>query len=250
MIAGTACAPGVRRIALPPGTGTTTTEYATAFTMASAPCRDVHTLQTELGLSGTAGRQKLRGRVLAGFAPGAMRLEAVAPFGSPAFIMVADGSRGTLLLPRDSRVLREAAPEEVLNALIGVTLGPDDLRAVLSGCAKASAAPKSGRVYGADWMSVDLASGGTVYMQRQGSEWRLVAARYADLDVEYPKFIDGRPSQVVIRASNAILRLELHQIEVNGNLPRDQLVAVNILQSLQSMTLEELRAAGPLGSDK
>jgi hypothetical protein len=35
---------------------------------------------------------------------------------------------------------------------------------------------------------------------------------------------------------------------VNGDLPRDQLVAVKIAPGLQPITLEELRAAGPLGA--
>jgi len=43
-------------------------------------------------MSGRAGRQKVRGRVVAGFArPASMRLEGVAPFGPPAFILVARG---------------------------------------------------------------------------------------------------------------------------------------------------------------
>jgi hypothetical protein len=235
-------------VVLPTGTGTVTSEYSAAFESAQKSCRDVRTLQAELALSGTAGRQKLRGRVLAGFAPGAMRLEAVAPFGSPAFILVADGPRGTLLLPRDRRVLQNAAPENILNALIGVTLGPDDLRAVLSGCLKANADPTSGREYGPDWMSADLGSGGTIFLQRQPAGWRFVAGRYGGLDVEYPQFVGERPLQIVIRAANANVTVGLSQIEVNGELPRDALVAIKIPPGLQPMTLDELRDAGPLGA--
>ena len=50
--------------------------------------------------------ETLRGRVLAGIAaPGRLRLEAVAPFGPPVFILAASGTSATLLLPRDNRVL-------------------------------------------------------------------------------------------------------------------------------------------------
>ncbi len=247
-IAGTACAPVARRVVLPTGTGTVTTEFAAAFDNAQKACRDVRTLQAELALSGNAGRQKLRGRVLAGFAPGAMRLEAVAPFGSPAFILVADGARGTLLLPRDHRVLQNAAPEDILNALIGVTLGADDLRAVLTGCLKANADPKSGREYGPDWMSVELGSGGTIFLQRQPTGWRFVTARYGGLEIEYPQFAGERPSQIVIRAGTANVMVSPSQVDVNGDLPRDALVAIKIPPDLQPMTLEQLREAGPLGA--
>lgn len=216
-------------------------------------------------MSGKAGSQPLRGRALAGFAPGAVRLEALAPFGSPAFILVADGSRGTLLLPRDRRMLQNAAPEDILNALIGVPLGPDDLRAVLSGCMKANAMPVSGREFGPDWMSVDLDSGGTMYLQRvkgQPAAWRVVAGRYAGLEIEYPQFAGEQPARIVIRsgpaaapvagsaapaAADVALTIGLSQVEVNGDLPRDQLVAVKIPPGMEPITLTELRAAGPLG---
>jgi hypothetical protein len=251
---------------VPSGTGTPTSEYAAPFATALARCRGVGTLQAELSLSGKAGRQTLRGRALAGFAPGALRLEAIAPFGSPAFILVADGSRGTLLLPRDRRILQDAAPEDILNALIGVPLGPDDLRAVLSGCMKANAVPQSGREFGPDWMAVDLDTGGTVYLHRvegQPAAWRVVAGRYAGLDIEYPQFAGDQPAQIVIRSepvagsaaaasaaratADVALTIGLSQVEVNGDLPRDQLVAVKIPPGLQPITLTELRAAGPLG---
>ena len=177
---------------------------------------------------------------------------------------MADGSRATLLLPRDRRVLQGAAPEDILNALIGVPLGPDDLRAVLSGCVKANATPKSGREFGPDWMSVDLDSGGTVYLQRvngQPAAWRVVAGRYGGLEIEYPEFAGEQPARIVIRselvpgvaggidraAGNVALTIGLSQVEVNGDLPRDQLVAVKVPPGMEPITLAQLRDAGPLG---
>ena len=89
----------------------------------------------------TPAQTRLRGRVIAGFErPASMRLEGVAPFGPPAFILVARGGDATLLLPRDERVVRGASPEDVLGALTGVALAPADLLAVLTGCV----VPRSG----------------------------------------------------------------------------------------------------------
>ena len=248
---GAACGP--RRIVLPAGAGVPTAEYSAAWASTLMRCHDVRTLQAELSLSGRAGQQRLRGRVLAGFAPGALRLEAVAPFGSPVFILVADGLRGTLLLLRDRRVLTNAPPAEMLNALVGVRLGPDDLRAVLSGCVKADAEATSGLAYGPNWMRVELASGGTAFLQRQPAGWRLVAGRYSDLEIEYPRFAGELPAQVVIRstptggAADVNVMVALSQVEVNVDLPRDQLVAVKIPPELTPITLDELRRSGPLG---
>ena len=65
-------------------------DAAAAYAEATAACRGVRTLSAELALSGRAGGQKLRGRILAGFAaPGKVRLEAPAPFGRPIFTLVA-----------------------------------------------------------------------------------------------------------------------------------------------------------------
>jgi hypothetical protein len=204
-------------------------------------------MQAELGLSGRAAGQRMRGRVLSGFAPGALRLEGVAPFGSPVFILVADGLRGTLLLSRERRVVQDAPPDEILNALVGVRLGPDDLRALLSGCVRAAAESTTARGYGADWLAVDLRAGGTIYLRRIANTWRIVAGRYGGLEIDYAAFDGSRPSQVVLRGTDLNLLLALNQVEINGDLPRDALVALKIPDGVAPLSLEQLRRAGPLG---
>jgi hypothetical protein len=241
----TACSP--RRVTVPEGPGTPVPDFAPALAAARAECGAVSTLQAELALSGRAAGQRIRGRVHAGLVPGALRLEGVAPFGSPVFILVADGARGTLLLLRDRRVLTDAPPDEILNALVGVRLGPDDLRAVMSGCVKAEVEATSARGYGSDWMAIDIASGGTVYLHRESGAWRIVAGRYGGLQIDYTAFIGGRPARVTLRGPELDLSLATSQVEVNGELPRDRLVAVTIPPGLVPLTLDELRRAGPLG---
>ena len=204
-------------------------------------------MQAELGLSGRAAGQRMRGRVLSGFAPGALRLEGVAPFGSPVFILVADGLQGTLLLSRERRVVQDAPPEEILNALVGVRLGPDDLRALLSGCVRAAAEATTARGYSGDWLAVDLAAGGTIYLRRIATAWRIVAGRYGGLEIDYAAFEGARPFQVMLRGSDLNLALALNQVEINGDLPRDALVALKIPDGVAPLSLEQLRRAGPLG---
>jgi hypothetical protein len=257
-MSGAACGP--RHITLPRGPGSPVADYAAIFASATARCRDVRSLEVELALSGHAGRQKLRGRVLAGFIPGAFRLEAVSPFGSPAFILVADGSRGTLLLSRDRRVLDGAPPADILEALVGVALAPDDLRALLSGCVTPSAEPTGARAYGADWMAVALnnpsgpGGGGTVYLRRETTGgWRIAAGSFSGLDVEYGSLAAGVPAQVQIRSAataargDVSLTVGVNQVEVNGNRSRQELVALTIPTGMSPISLEELRESGPLG---
>jgi hypothetical protein len=244
-IGSSAC--GTPRVSLPSGPGSAAPDFAAAYAESRAACEGVRTLQAELGLSGRAAGQRMRGRVLTGIVPDALRLEGVAPFGAPVFILVADGTRGTLLLARDRRVVRDAEPGEILNALIGINLSPDDLRAVLAGCVRAASEATGARAFGADWLAVDLAAGGSVYLRRTGTAWRIVAGRYGDLEIDYPAFAGARPSRVVLRGKDLDLALSLNQVEVNGDLPRDQLVALAIPDGVTPLSLEELRQAGPLG---
>src|SRR5512138_3465167 len=113
----TACAP--RRLALPTDTGAPFPDFADVHAQLSTACRGVRTMTAELGLSGRAGSDRLRGRVHAGFArPDSMRLEGVAPFGPPAFILAARDRTATLLLPRESSVLRDQQADAILGALV------------------------------------------------------------------------------------------------------------------------------------
>ena len=238
---------GTPRVALPGGASTPAPDFAPAYAEARAACENVQTVQAELGLSGRAAGQRVRGRVLAGLVPGALRLEGVAPFGAPVFILVADGTRGTLLLARDRRVVQDAAPEDILNALVGIRLVPDDLRAMLAGCVRSASEATAARAYGPDWLAVDLPAGGTVYLRRIENAWRIVACRHSGLEIDYPAFQGGRPSQVALRGPDLDLALTLNQVDVNAELPRDQLVALKIPDGVTPLSLEELRKAGAVG---
>jgi hypothetical protein len=244
-----ACASrGLPHLALPTGAGEPAAEYSTPLAAALLRCHDVRTLSAELSLSGHAGDQKLRGRVLAGLVAGALRLEAPAPGGAPVFILVADGPRGRLLLGRDRRVLNDAPPADILDALVGIAMGPDDLRALLSGCLQASVESTGARAYGAQWLAVDLAAGGTMYLHRGvDGAWRIVAGMLPRLLVQYGELVDGVPSQIRLTSPAASgrpaldLTLGLSQAEVNTELPRDQLVALIIPPGTAPLTLQELR---------
>ena len=128
-----ACA--ARGVTLPTDPGVPFNDFAQVHEQLTEACRGVRTLTAELALAGRAARAVLRGRVVAGFErPASMRLEGVAPFGPPAFILAARGNTAVLLLPRDDRVLKGERAEDMLGALTGVALAPADLQAILTGC--------------------------------------------------------------------------------------------------------------------
>ena len=213
----------------------------------AAACTSVRTVTAEIGMSGRAGRQKLRGRVVAGFArPASMRLEGVAPFGPPAFILVARGENATLLLPRDEpRVLRGAPPEDILGALTGGALAPADLQAILTGCVVPAPQPVDARRHANGWASIELFGGSTLYLQPAGQNgWVLRAAKRDGWQIEYPAWSGNFPQTVRLQSTqpnvNVDLTATLSQVETNKDL-EEAAFAVTVPPGAAPITLDDLR---------
>jgi hypothetical protein len=251
-----AAACGAPPITLPSGNGTPFPGAVDAFAEAVRACRGVKTLSASLSLSGRAGSSKLSARVDAGFAaPGRLRLEGFPKVnfgGKPFFILVANGSDATLVLTRDDRVLRGAAPAAIIEALTGIALEPDELRALVAGCAVAEGEPSEGRTFDRGWASVQAGSA-AVYLRQIDSRWRVAGARRGSLTIEYSDFTGGRPAAVRLRTTRsanvveADLSIRISQVETNATL-QDAVFSVEIPKGAAPLTLEELRRAGPLGS--
>lgn len=244
-----ACA--VRRIELPTDPGAPLPDFSGVHAQVSSACAMVRTLTAEMGLSGRAGDQRLRGRLIAGFQqPAAMRLEAVAPFGPPVFILAARGEAATLLLVRDNRVVRDASAQEILGALTGVRLGASDIHAVLTGCVVPQPRPIAGRVHQNGWASIDLDGGASIYLVRgEAGEWRPAAARRAGWQIEYLAWEGPFPRTVRLRSEGAGVAVELtatlSQLETNADLDAAAFT-VDVPAGARLMTMDELRASGPL----
>jgi hypothetical protein len=264
-VTASACAPGLMK--LPSGAGAPAPDARDALVQATNTCRGIRTVSAEVAVSGSVAKQGLRGRMLVGLAaPDAGRIEAVAPFGPPVFILVAKNDDATLLLPRDDRVLEHGTPAEVLQAVAGVPIGTMELRRALTGC-PASPDSDSGRSLGSDWRIVadgpDLA-----YLHRDNSKaaWQIDAILHrppgaAPWRAEYKDFQNGLPRSVrlVSEAANVKgsdgasadntrtafdLRLALSQVDINIPLG-DDVFRVEVPRSAKPITLQELRNARP-----
>lgn len=239
-----------RRFTPPADPGAPLPAFAEIQASVTSACASVRTFTAELGLAGRAGVERLRGRVVAGFMrPDAMRLEGVAPFGPPAFVLVASGGRATLLLPRDSAVLRDAPPDQVLGALTGVELQPADLQAVLTGCVTPAPAALSGRLHGNGWASITTASGAVLYLEREGDRWKLRAARRDQWIIEYPVWQGSFPARVRLRSESGAVAVDLvatvSQLEANVDLDSSAFTVI-VPASANAISLDELRQSGPL----
>ncbi len=246
-----ACAPKLMK--LPAVPGTPALDAGDALAAATAACRDVKTLSAELAVSGSVASRRARGRLLVGVAaPASARIEAVAPFGQPMFILVARDRDATLLLPRDERVLRHGAPDAVLEAVAGVALDAEELRRVITACPDVRAADQ-GRAPDANWRVV--ADGrDQLYLHRESESapWQLVAMLHDDRRpggwrAEYRDFQGGLPRTIrlVSAAGNRFdLRLALSQVDVNAPMG-DEVFQIDVPADARPITIDELREAGP-----
>ena len=235
-------------LTLPTGGGTPLANASAVHVDIAKACTGVRTLTAELALSGRAGGEGVRGRAVVGFErPDAMRLEGVAPIGPPAFILVAAHGTATLLLPRDERVLRDAKPEEILGALTGVALAPADLQAILSGCVVPDATVVSGSELG-DWVVLELEGGATIYLRRDRGALQVRAARRDGWQIEYTAWQGAFPARVRLISTGeprVDMTAEISQLETNVDLDAAAF-AVEVPADTAPITLNELRAAGPL----
>jgi hypothetical protein len=241
------------RLALPSGTGSPAADAAGPLDAATSACRGVTTLTAEASLGGRIGDRKARGRLLLGVeAGGRLRIEAVAPFGAPAFVLVSDGADATLLLPREDRVVAGVPVEDMLDALAGLRFTALDLHAALSGCGAPPGQPSGARRHEGGWLAVGLVGqDATVWIRELPSGPIVAAARLGDVIVEYGSRRAGVPERIRLVAPSVAgrgsvdLMLRLAQVETNVALPADAF-AIRTPADVRPMTLSELRQVGLL----
>ncbi len=219
---------------------------------ATEACRGAHLYTAELTVDGVVGRERLRHAVLQGAMTddGRVYLLAVAPVGPPIFTLAGTDARATLTLPSEQRVVTAPAAD-IVAALIGFRLSAVDWLRVLSGCVGGAEARDGVRI--GDATIVHLADGVTrVRLDADGRAVRLVAGERPDLLVEYEGFLGRWPkaARVTTRPGAAVvadLTMMINQVNVNIELPAGAFT-LDVPPTFQPMTLEGLRALGPLGA--
>lgn len=240
---------------LPSGPGVIASDGRAAMEEATAACRRVSNITLEMSVAGSVGGHRVRGRLLAGLArPDSIRLEAVAPFGQPVFILTSQGPEATLLLPRDNRVLSRGRPDAVVEAVTGVPLEAPALFTIITGC-PTSPPSDPARGFGDEWR-VMPAGPDEVYLNREkAGPWRVAAMERRPgangWRAEYRNFQDGlaRLIRLVSTSRGAFdLQFGLSQVELNMPLGPD-VFRLQVPASASPITLDELKASGPLGAN-
>ena len=229
--------------------GTPDPSAVNAFAAATKDCGGLKTLTAEIRLSGRAAGERLRGTLHAGFAaPASLRFEAVAPFGPPVFILAGRSNRATLFFPRDNRVLPDVALADVLDRLTALALNADDVRLVLTGCLAQNVTPTEGRAWNDGLRAVTLSPNITAYVRDRNGVPAVVAADYGPWLVDYTDHLNGWPRTVRIRSKEAgrvDATARLDQLEVNVPID-DRAFSVDVSPGAEPITLNDLRAIGPL----
>jgi hypothetical protein len=245
-IAVLACAPKVR-LDLPVGTGTPLVDAAAAEQAARASCQTHSAVTADLRLSGRIDGERVRGTLQVGVTRDAMRLEGLAPFGAPVFILAARPGSATLLLPRESAVARSGSAAELLDAVVGVALSPADLLAIVSGCGVSDWEVTGGASFGGGWTRLDLdrgralwlrtGDGGTLLVGAQDSRWRI---EYTRTTTGWPTAIRLRPSGTADAATRTDAVLALEAPEALTALPEGAL-EVDVPAGARELSLTDLR---------
>jgi len=250
-VAALACACATTRVAFPAGPSEAAPEAPQAWQTATEACRGAHTFSAEIHVNGRVGAEPLRSVTLQGAMTrnGEMRLVAVAFAGSPIFTLAGRTEQATLTLPRERRALTAPAAD-IIAALVGIRLTPVDWLDLLSGCVATAPANAGVRIGGATIVTLQ-ADAGRVRLQQDGASWRIVAGDRPDLLVEYREYQGRWPrvARVTSHPGAAVavsLNMTISQIFVNTP-TQARMFALDVPADYSPMTLDELRAIGPLG---
>ena len=252
VVCAVACgAPLMKLPPVPPGAAAAT-DAREVYNQATAACRGLAAFKAEIGVTGSIGGRRLRASLVAGLAaPSSVRLEAFAG-SQPIFFFVARAADATLVIPPpEDRVLQSGPADQVLEAVTGLRVKPEDLRTTLTGCAPDTAVSGM-RALAEDWR---IATGEvTSYWRRDPrTGWRLVAtvrrdSAGAEWRAEFQNFMSGLPTAIRLTSSierrfDLRLAVSLEAAELG-----DEVFRLQIRPSARPITLDELRDAGPLGA--
>ena len=241
-----ACAP--RTFVLPAVVPTPAPESAEIWKTASSPCRAVTGARAALGLTGRVRDQRIPG--LAGAtlyaalsATGDIGLEARVS-GQLVFRLGGTSSNATLLLPSENRVVRGRA-DEIVDALVGLRLGPERLLAILGGCITRNEDVRQGERYG-KVLRVETPDA-VVYLEPTDGPWVVRAGTADGLGVEYRRPA-GDVRDIIFRSrpgATAGVSIVLHVKELDlAPALAPSLFAVVVPDDARPMSLQELRETG------
>ena len=241
-------------LTLPTGAGVPAPHAQAAWAEASTTCRALSSYRAEFGLTGQVGSQRIRGLASARLnaaltREGSIGLEAEVS-GQSVFRLGGTAQSAVLLVRNPNRVVT-APPDEILDALIGVRLGPERLLRVFGGCVSAEEEIVRAADHG---RFTEIATrDARMFLEQQAARWRVRAGHLGDIAIEVHRFRGDLPDRIVVRSTRTagptvVLDLRIRQALSNTDVPAAAF-HVSVPPDARTITIEELRDSGPLVSD-
>jgi hypothetical protein len=227
---------GARFYEPPSGPASPATDGPQVLAEATQRCRDVRSFQAAMRLSGR-GLPNLNVRT--GIATdGRLILEAGAT-AAPDILMAGSVNEATLLLSDGNRVVRAPAAA-IVEALVGVSLSPQQLLALLTGCVARDLTATDAVAYtGIRRITTPDA---TVYVEQREGAWRIVAGNVGDIRIDYRPVAAPFPARVAVRADTRDVRFTLEIQEALADRPiADTSFQLTVPPGAVPMTVDELR---------
>lgn len=245
-IVATAC--GHAMFVPPTGVGSAVIDAGAAWASATSGCRNAQSYSAALRLSGRAGAQRIWPLAIETAVTSDQSIYMSATVaGRSVFVLAGSAGRATLWLRHEQRVVT-APPADIIDAILGVSIPPDRLLAVLTGCVTrafdVSAAAQYGRV-------LTIATpDARVHLDRRPSAWQTRAGEVEGFVVEFARESSSFPQKIWIRSTpgrepRASIDVSVSDAEINGSVPPAVFTPPAGAAGAQPMTIEELRAAGP-----
>jgi hypothetical protein len=226
----------------PAGPGTPASEGAAAWAEAIEPCRGVGTYLADLSVSGRVGSTRVP-RIVIGTQLTRERIGLTAVAGSTVIFSLVGTEAAATLHWRDGNRIVTGRAEEIIDAVVGLRLGPATLLSMAAGCAQPglnvqSAARFNGRLL------VVFGQGRAELIQ--SDRWRVRAAEAYGLGVRYDRFAGSLPSDWRMwsgdaAAPGATLSVRASSAESRSEPLGPEAFPFQLPAGAVPMTLEELR---------
>ncbi len=236
----------------PAGAGEPFPDAAAAWADATHACRGASTYAASVRVHGKVASESLNATIITVVTRAdQLALSVPVMFGPPAFVLGGGADKATLWLPREKRVLTARA-DDIVEALTGLRLTPRGLLAILTGCVGEADAVTASAQYGK--MGAITTADGRMFVEPRDGRWRLMRGFVGELLVEYQQ-IDGdwpRALRITTNAGHApAVSLSMTMDQIDVNVPQDaKTFVVSPSPDVTPMTLDDLRAAGPLREKK
>jgi hypothetical protein len=229
---------GARFYEPPSGPASPATDGPQVLADATQRCRDVRSFQAAMRLS-VSGRRLPNLNVRTGIATDGRLILEVGATAAPDILMAGSADEATLLLRDGNRVVRAPAAA-IVEALVGVSLSPQQLLALLTGCVARDLTATDAVAY--NGIRRITTPDATVYVEQREGAWRIVAGNVGDIRIDYRPVAAPFPARVAVRADTRDVRFTLEIQEALADRPiADTSFQLTVPPGAVPMTVDELR---------